>query len=314
MNLWVLLIGVISKENSGPGKPVFPAPVAGAEGRETDGMDFVIDFNNSYVQTFAVPLVVATLSVGLLRYLMGPWMGVLLGSLGIAFGFLASLLLAQGLPGWPPSNALAMLPYIIMAGMVTGALVDEADNPIALVRPLYIGLPMVIIFWLGVTFYSAFGSISGTIPYALLMIMGIILLQRLHEDRDHGIASPVALLAAFAGLAVVGLVTGTTLARFPIAAAMAVMGFLIWNWPRCRFPWSTAGTLSIGGAYLALAAFIYLQNRDMAMPLIISFGAFFVHPITDRAFMPDQRLSPIIQAIVSLVPIGLAGAAANYLH
>lgn len=276
-------------------------------------MGFVIDFSNGYVQTFAVPLVVSAVAVGLLRYLMGPWLGVLLGSLGIAFGFLATLLLAQGLPGWPPTNALAMLPYIIMAGMVVGALVDEAENPIALVRPLLIGLPMVIIFWLGVTFYSAFGTISGTVPYALLMIMGIIALQRLHEDRDHGIASPVTLLVAFLGLAVIGLVSGTSLARFPIAVAMSIIGFLVWNWPRCRFPWSTAGTLSMGGTYLALAAFIFLQDRDMAIPLIISFGAFFVHPITERAFMPDPRMSPIIQAGVSLVPVGLAGAAANYL-
>ena len=276
-------------------------------------MGFVIDFSNGYVQTFAVPLVVSAIAVGLLRYLMGPWLGVLLGSLGIAFGFLATLLLAQGLPGWPPSNALAMLPYIILAGMAVGALVDEAENPIALVRPLLIGLPMVIIFWLGVTFYSAFGTISGTVPYALLMIMGIIALQRLQEDRDHGIASPVTLLVAFLGLAVVGLVSGTSLARFPIAVAMSITGFLVWNWPRCRFPWSTAGTLSMGGTYLALAAFIFLQDRDMAIPLIISFGAFFVHPITERAFMPDPRMSPIIQAGVSLVPVGLAGAAANYL-
>lgn len=275
-------------------------------------MEFVIDFTNGHVQTFAVPLVVSIISVGLLRYLLGPWMGVLLGSLGIAFGFLASLLLVQGLPGWPPANALGMLPYILLAGMTAGALVDEADNPIALVRPLYIGLPMVIIFWLGVTFYSAFRDISGTVPYALLMIAGIIALQRLHDDRDDAIASPVALLAALSGLAVVGLVSETSLARYPIAAAMATLGFLLWNWPRCRFPWSTAGTLSIGGTYLALLAFIFLQDRDMAIPLVISFGVFFVHPITERVFMPEPRMSAIVQLAVSLVPVGLAGAAANY--
>ena len=275
-------------------------------------MAFVIDFTDGQIQTFAVPLVVSAISVGLLRYLLGPWMGVLLGSMGIAFGFLASLLLVQGLPGWPPTNALAMLPYIILAGMVAGALVDEADNPIALVRPLYIGLPMVIIFWLGVTFYSAFRDIAGTVPYALLMIAGIIVLQRLHEDRDHAIASPLALLAALSGLAVVGLISETSLARYPIAAGMAVIGFLLWNWPRCRFPWSTAGTLSIGGTYLALIAFVFLQDRDMAIPLIISFGAFFVHPITERVLMPEPRMSAVVQLVVSLVPIGLAGAAANY--
>ncbi|MCH8863521.1 MAG: hypothetical protein IID51_13590 [Proteobacteria bacterium] len=276
-------------------------------------MAFVIDFTDSQIQTFAVPLVVSAIAVGLLRYLMGPWMGVLLGSLGIAIGFLASLLLVQGFPGWPPANALAMLPYIILAGMVAGALVDQADNPIGLVRPLYIGLPMVIIFWLGVTFYSAFRDITGTVPYALLMIAGIIALQRLHDDRDDGIASPVALLAALAGLAVVGLVSGTSLARFPIAAAMAILGFLLWNWPRCRFPWSTAGTLSIGGTYLALIAFIFLQDRSMAIPLVISFAVFFVHPLTERVFMPEPRMSAVVQLVVSLVPIGLAGAAANYL-
>lgn len=277
-------------------------------------MAFVIDFTDGQIQTFAVPLVVSAISVGLLRYLLGPWVGVLLGSLGIAFGFLASLLLVQGFPGWPPANALAMLPYIIMAGMVAGALVDEADNPIALVRPLYIGLPMVIIFWLGVSFYSAFRDIAGTVPYALLMIAGIITLQRLHEDRDDAIASPLALLAALAGLAVVGLISETSLARYPIAAAMAVIGFLLWNWPRCRFPWGTAGTLSIGGTYLALIAFIFLQDRDMAIPLIISFGAFFVHPLTERVLMPEPRMSAIVQVVVSLVPIGLAGAAANYFN
>lgn len=277
-------------------------------------MGFVIDFTNGHVQTFAVPLVVSALSVGLLRYLMGPWLGVLLGSLGIAFGFLASLLLIQGFPGWPPNNALAMLPYIIMAGMVAGALVDEADNPIALVRPLYIGLPMIIIFWLGVTFYSAFSDISGTVPYALLMIAGIIALQRLHDDRDDAIASPVALLAAFSGLAVVGLVSETPLARYPIAAAMATLGFLVWNWPRCRFPWSTAGTLSIGGAYLALIALIFLQDRSTAVPLAISFAVFFVHPLTERVFMPEPRMSAVIQSAVSLVPVGLAGATAHYLN
>lgn len=277
-------------------------------------MAFVIDFTDGQIQTFAVPLVVSAISVGLLRYLLGPWVGVLLGSLGIAFGFLASLLLVQGFPGWPPANALAMLPYIIMAGMVAGALVDEADNPIALVRPLYIGLPMVIIFWLGVSFYSAFRDIAGTVPYALLMIAGIITLQRLHEDRDDAIASPLALLAALAGLAVVGLISETSLARYPIAAAMAVIGFLLWNWPRCRFPWGTAGTLSIGGTYLALIAFIFLQDRDMAVPLIISFGAFFVHPLTERVLMPEPRMSAIVQVVVSLVPIGLAGAAANYFN
>ncbi len=275
-------------------------------------MAFVIDFTDGQIQTFAVPLVVSAVSVGLLRYLLGPWIGVLLGSMGIAFGFLASLLLVQGIPGWPPSNALAMLPYIILAGMVAGALVDEADNPIALVRPLYIGLPMVIIFWLGVSFYNAFRDIAGTVPYALLMIAGIIALQRLHDDRDDAIASPLALLAALSGLAVVGLISETSLARYPIAAGMAVIGFLLWNWPRCRFPWSTAGTLSIGGTYLALIAFVFLQDRSMAIPLIISFGAFFVHPITERVLMPEPRMSAIVQVVVSLVPIGLAGAAANY--
>lgn len=276
-------------------------------------MGFVIDFTNGHVQTFAVPLVVSAISVGLLRYLMGPWLGVLFASLGIALGFLASLLLAQGFPGWPPVSALGMLPYIIVGGMTAGAFMDEADNPIALVRPLYIGLPMMIIFWLGVSVYSAFGDIAGTLPYALLMIAGIIALQRLHEDRDDAIASPLALLAALCGLAVVGLVSETSLARYPIAAAMAIIGFLPWNWRQCRFPWGTAGTLSMGGTYLALIAVIFLQDRDMAIPLIISFAAFFVHPLTERLLMPEPRMSGVVQAVVSLVPIGLAGAAANYL-
>lgn len=267
-------------------------------------MPFVLDFSNPVVQTYLVPLLAAAASVGLVRFFLGPIRGALLAGVGIGIGYLAAHLLLQGLPAWPPAGALDTLPFIVFGGILIGGLMDELDNPEGLMTPLFVSLPIMVLFWLGLSYFSGFKDLPSTAPFAVIMVAGIVALQILHRERDDGTASPVSLLAALTGLAAIAHFSGKFSPSYATAMAMATMGFIAWNWPRTRQPWGTAGTLSVGGCYLALATMMIMSDMALAIPVAVSFLVFFVPPIVERVFMPKQSAAPFLQALVSLAPIG----------
>lgn len=273
----------------------------------------IINFDHPEMQMVWVPLVVGLAAVGLIRFLLGPARGALLASMGIGLGYLAAHLLMQGLPDWPPAGALDTLPYVLLGGIALGAVFDELDNPEGLLKPLFIGFPIVIVFWLGLAFFGGFKSLAASAPFAVIMIGGIVAMQRMHDDRDDGTASPMALFMAVVGLAVVGNFGESKMFGYAIALAFAGFSFLVWNWPRTRFPWGTTGTLSIGGTYVTLAGVTVLNNAGLVWPIAITFLVFFVAPLVEKMFYPRQSAQPFLQLFISLGPVIAAGFMAYWL-
>lgn len=278
-------------------------------------MAVVLDFTDPVVHTYFVAPVVAALSVGFIRAFLGPVRGAYMAGIGIAVGFMFAFILARGVPSWPPPHGLDIIPYVLAAGIIIGAIIDELSDPESFVLPLIVGAPIGIMFWLGVAYFEGFQDVSSTLPHAGIMVAGIIGMHRLYVIRDTGSSAPVALAVGLGGLAMIALMLDGFNSTLPLvtALALALAAFVALNWPRTRFPWGMAATLSVGGAYLVLAAVMILSDKKAVLPVALTFLVFFVPQIVERVFMPKQATAPFLQIFLSLLPLAAAAAAIYYL-
>ncbi len=269
-------------------------------------MDLTIDFNDTNVKTLLVPIVASFITIAFLRVSAGPWRGSILAPLGIGSGFLASYFLSMGLPLWPVASVLGLLPVVVVAGMIVGLVLDMNSAKTSTLTMLHISASLGLVFWVASLWHGGGIQQSELVLYGVLILSGFWAMQRMNDQRDEGIAPAISLLTACIGLTVIATIYGTRTGLFSTGLAAACFGYIIWNWPNCRFPWGSSATLVGGGVYIVLASELAIKNPALALPVGLTLINFVVFDLTNKLFPTGNAFQPFIQLMFSALPIALA--------
>lgn len=270
-------------------------------------MDLSIDFNDTNVRIFLIPAVVSILAIGFLRITLGAWRTSVLAPVGIGVGFLVSYFLTTGLPLWPVASVLGITPYVVVAGILVGSFLDMRSTENSSLTLMHIALSMVLVFWVATQWHGGTIHENEMVLYGVLIFSGFWAMQQLNDQRDSGLAPAISIFSALVGIAIIANIYGTRTGLFASSLAAATIGYMVWNWPNCRYPWGSTGTIVGGGVYLILASELAIKNPALALPIGLTLLSFIIHNLTYRLFPTGNALQPFIQIMFSSLPIATAG-------
>lgn len=258
----------------------------------------------------ALPLGVALVLAGGIRFGLGRTTGALLASAAIGGAFLVAFSAVQGWPPFPPRSGTQKILYVVLAGLAAGVLIDLVRGHI-LTRILVFIWPAVIIGWIGWRQLMSLDPVA-LITITLLYAASVVALVGLQKPSGPSSNGPVMLMAASVGAAIITFVGAAASAGqlFGIIAA-ASGGFLLWNWPTPRFRFDGAGVLGAGGGFVAIAttSILFTDANQLAMAfLVLVFLTSRVSTITKFGTRP--ALGPIVTGLVCLLPVIVAVAIA----
>lgn len=270
-------------------------------------MELNIDFTDTNVRIFLIPAVASFITIAVIRMLLGSWRASVLAPIGIGVGFLASYVLTTGLPLWPIASVLGITPYVVGLAIILGGILDLRDTPNSTLTMLHIALAMGLVFWVASKWHGGSINPDEMLLYGILVFSGFWAMQQLNDQRDSGLAPAISVLSALAGLAVISHFYGTRTGLFASALGAATIGYMVWNWPKCRYPWGSSGTIMGAGVYLVLASELAIKNPSLAMPIGFTLLPFIIYNLTFRFFPTGSALQPFIQIMFSAIPIAIAG-------
>lgn len=259
------------------------------------------------VQTL-LPLVVAFVLAGVLRTLAGRRAAIA----GAALAFLFAHVLILGLPALPPRSAVQKLAYMAAGGLLIGAVVDllhagRAARLVAAWAWLTVGAAWMVEARLA-------GPAAGLVAPGIAWAVGLVALWRIERWSGAGIRAPVMVAAAAAGLGGVTLFAVAApvapIARLGFALALALAGFLAWNWPVARWPFAGIGLVGLAVAAGLIA--VQLATVGSAAPAALAAVA-LVALSADAAHRLRLGPGPLgalghgaLAALAALLAIGLA--------
>jgi hypothetical protein len=233
-----------------------------------------VDLSHPLAGSLLLPLVVALVLTGAMRWGLGERIGVPLAAMGAGVGLLVALITILGEPVLPPRTGLQKLPLLVTAYLVVGVtmtgLAPRRQAFYAALLPL-VALSALWLAWPQLTPAEA----AVLIPLVLASLIGVGALVALREASADGVNAPGMLIAATLGLAGAAFNAGSlALFQAALAIAAAVGGFALWSWPRPRLPFSSAGLLpsGVGGLCVALLILLLTDIRPWALlPLALVF-------------------------------------------
>jgi len=142
-----------------------------------------------------------------------------------------------------------------------------------------------------------------------LWLAGIFIFERLFSSTGKISAdAAVCSLAAAIGASLVSLVGASgSIAQLFAAAAAATGGFLLWNWPKARYPFGLRALLSGGGALFALAVNLILLTDASRLAAAFLLLVFVAPNMARRIPVKEgSALAPVGIGIVAVAPVAIA--------
>lgn len=260
--------------------------------------------NEVLLQGVLLPVAVAVIVTGVIRYGLGEARSSVLAAAAIGIAFVAGYAMTIGWPGFPPRTSGQKIGYIVLFATVIGIAIDVAGAAARLSRVVMIAAPVLIVGWLGWRVISGF-DVTGMLPHAILIAAGIAVFNRLSVSYERSSTPLVMLLAACVGGAAIAFIGASgSIAQVFGTAAAAIGGYLLWNWPKARFPLGSAGLLAGGGVFVALASAMILFSETSPLAAIFLLPVFFAPLVADRLPLRDRdALAPIVLGLVAAVPV-----------
>jgi hypothetical protein len=268
-----------------------------------------------------VPLVVAFMAAGVIRFGLNGRFGKNLAAAAIAVGVLTGAAALNGWPSLPPIAASQKTVYLVLFGAVLGALMDLLARPAFLRRASILIWPPVIVGWIGWRQLTSLDP-AALLGLALIAIAGMAIFRLLYDDGGSGGAAaapgpaapvaPVALIAASIGAAAVAFAGQTSsLSQSYGALAAAAGGYVLWNWPAPRYRFGAAGVLGAGGAFLALTTIMFRFSETNKWALAVVLLVFLCPAIVRMTpVAKSDAWAPVVTGITSAIPVAIAVAIA----
>jgi hypothetical protein len=232
------------------------------------------------------------------------------GHAAVPVGFLAGFFLFLGFPPFPSSDPLHLLPYVILFGLLAGLIIDSFAEVEIVRLAVVLGWPAVIVVAIGWREMPEFATFAG-LPMALLWLSFV--LTHLWLGLEHKPMTPlIAQFAVTIGIGVLALIAGSKIISVLAAIlAVAMLGFLGWNYPRPRFPFGGTANLGATGAILALAATLVLYTNAPVIAVAVLMLVLAVAPFASRLPLgANAVVGPFISLLVCVIPVAIAAALA----
>lgn len=249
------------------------------------------------------------LAAGILTGGIGGMIGVRAAGCAIALAFVIAHLSILGWPPLPPRASLQKIIYIALIGLLLGVVLDFLIDRMP-VRPVALVWPGVILAWLG--WQQLLGiELLDLARLVLLWFAGAFIFDRLLAFRAIEIIAPTMVLVAGIGMSAVAFIgAAASLSQLAAAVAAATAGFLLWNWPKQRYPFSMTALFGAASALFGVGAAIVLFTRASSLALAILLGIFAAGFIRARLPLADRPVwGPIAFGIIVMIPMLLSIAA-----
>ena len=260
-----------------------------------------------------IALAVSTALAGTFWFTLGKSRAGGLGYAGIPAGFLTGFVLFLGLPPALSADPLHILPYVVLAGLLAGIIVDCVASVDSVRLAVVLGWPGLVVVAIGWREMPDFATFSG-LPMAVLWFVSV--LTYLWMGTEHRIRSApvITLLAVTIGLGLTAFIGGSKILTV-LAAILAVsfVGVLGWSWPNARFPLGGVANLGAGGSVLALAVTQVLYSNASIGAVAMLLLVFAMAPLA--AILPgggNPKAGPIVLLFMCVFPLAAAVAVALY--
>ena len=264
------------------------------------------------VQTIAIPIVLAFVVAGLLRLVAGHERGRGLAAVGVGLGMLAAYGATFGIPDFPPVGSTNKLFYVVVVALAVGLLCDVARWPVTANGTLAALAARGGGLWIG-----GAKVLDEPWPWGLVVVIVVAVgagaAWRLARHRENPTEGGVMVLVAAIAISGAAFLANTaSSAQLAGATAAALGGFLLWNWPKARFPLGGGALLPAMALLTALAVQMVLFTRIEAyalVPLALVFVADHgARRLSLGAGAVAQALRPVVLALIAAVPAAAAVA------
>lgn len=255
-----------------------------------------------------LPLVVAAVLTGCI----GGAISVRAAGASIGLAFIIAYVSILGWPPLPPRSSLHKIVYLALIGLVLSVVLDFFIDRIQ-IKAVTLIWPAIIICWLG--WQRVLGlEVLDLARLVLLWLAGAFIFDRLLTLREAHIAAPTMVLVAGIGMSAIALIgAAASLSQLAAAVAAATGGFLLWNWPKQRYPFSMVALFGAASALFSIAVTIVLFTRASTLALAILLGIFAASWLRARLPLADRPVwGPVVFGLVAMVPMLLAVAAAYF--
>jgi hypothetical protein len=275
-----------------------------------------LDLSHPLTQTAVLPLAAGAIGAGVLRLIAGPSLGPRVAAAAVVIALLASYVATLGLPPWPPRAAIHKIAYVAALGGIAGIVLALLPRLRGQAAPLALAGIAATVIWLGWNRITDFGPNAETLKVLGVAIAGYVVLYRSLADAGDGQGESVNALVHACGAGAIALIgNSAALAQLCFAAAAAIGGFLLWNWPKARFAYAPVAAFGATGAVVAMTLQMSMFTRASAPALmllgVVAFADVFARPLQPSGGTLAPAARPIIQGLVAAV---VAGAAIGLAH
>ena len=260
---------------------------------------------------FLLPFVGTAVLAGIILLVSRVPSGTKLSSAATGIGTAWVCAVVLGIPDFPPKFGGNSMPYVILAGLLVGALLDHLLPKFSYKRwfagsvPDFLFAGAVILwirgeadFW-SVLFFVAWGSI-------------LLRARRLSNDARMPV---IMMVVAAIGLAVIAWIGDTLVDRdLAVGVASTGLGISAWLWFKRDLPVGYSYFWGSFAALLMIALRIFETNTHMAVPILLLGFIFFADSVMLRMKLRPTYLekfaAPLLVVIISILPIILASASA----
>ena len=263
------------------------------------------------LQSGLIPLLTALVLVGLIRLIGGPGRGPALAGLGLALAVLASYWATFRFPSFPPVGATNKLFYIVLFATIAGFAADLiaregwAGRAVALLAGPFAAL------WIGL---EKGLDAPWTAGIAVLVVVVVTAAAgwchhaQAQRSSELG-ASILVLCLAMAACAFMS--NAASSAQLAGGLAAATGSFLLWNWPKARFPLNSAALAAalslIAGLAVQLALFVPKLEALALLPLaVIPFLIPLGASLVKGSGLTKQGLRPVVVGLICALPAATA--------
>lgn len=243
-----------------------------------------------------LPLFVSFVATGAI----GTLVATRVAGIAVILAFIIAYVAILGSPPWPPRSSLQKIVYVSVIGLLVGAVLEPAALR-KLRRPLALIWPGVLVAWFGSRHILNL-EWQDVLVLTPLWLGGAVMFDRLVVYRDAELVAPTMMLAAGIGTSLVAVLgSAAALSQLAAVVAAATGGFLLWNWPKRRYPFSVATLFGAASTLFSIIVTTVLFTRSSIAALAMAVLVFLIGALRDR--------SPTLQRpIVGPVAFGLTAA------
>ena len=259
----------------------------------------LLDFRHPAVESFALPLIMSFVLVGLGRLLTRKYR---LEAAAIGIAFLISAVIIIDRPLWPVRSALEKVPIALTGYIFLGLCLTLSAAPIRLVASLATASVLITMIWFS---WTQSHRTDTMWLIAGLGLISILLVLRETTASSAWITNALKLSVAAFGLAAVVIISGSMLlGEIAVALGSAVLGYILWTYRS-----TCVASLAFGAVlpFVSVTALCLLLTDVSPIAIAVLIGVFFVDGFTTRTTRVSHSPPPPLS--VTMRALALAGVA-----